>query len=302
MDSTQLKIIDCHLRFLDERVLRYSVFQQRSPELEALVGDYSALPRRYRPEDYLEDVRGFNVVKTVCPEFISDSPLKEVQWANALSKESGHPSGVIARADFMSPDIEHLLDEYICIERVRAVRQHLAWHPTNPLLRFAPGPDLMSDARWRKGVGLLRKHSLRCEIEIFAHQLPELVALASSCLDLQFILPMMGWPLDLTPAGYRAWKRDMTVLGACENVAVKIFGLECIFGLKWTIEQVRHWMLDVIAIFGPTRCMFASHMPITTLACSFQELYSAYLEVLSGFSMSEKQQLFHHTAAVVYGV
>src|ERR1700757_1326764 len=34
------------------------------------------------------------------------------------------------------------------------------------------------------------------------------------------------------------------------------------FGLKWTLDQVRPWILHTIDSFGPARCMFASHMPI----------------------------------------
>jgi predicted TIM-barrel fold metal-dependent hydrolase len=295
-------IVDCHVHFLDAQVLRYPVFEKRSKVLEAFIGDYRALPRRYRPVDYLKDTQGFNIGKTVFAEFMSNSPVEEARWAQDLATRGGHPSGVIASADFASPEIERLLDEYGSMGRVRAVRQHLAWHPTNSLLRFAPRPDLLSDATWRKGVALLRKHGLRCEVEVFAHQLPDVAALARSCPDLQFVVSAMGWPADLTAEGHQAWKRDMAALSLCENVAVKIFALECIFGLKWTVEQIRPWILETIAMFGPARCMFASHMPVTRLACSFQELYSAYLDVVSGFGKLEKRQLFHDTAAVVYGL
>lgn len=293
-------IIDCHLHFLDEQVHHYPVFQQRSPALESLVGDYSALPRCYLPEDYWKDTEGFHVVKTVCAEFISGSPMKEAQWAQDLSANRGHPSGVIALADFMSPDIESVVNQYGSMEHVRAVRQHLAWHPTNPFLRSAPQPNLLSEVRLRNGVALLRQYNLCCEIEIFAHQLNDFAALANSCPDVQFVLPVMGWPLDLSQQGYQMWKSHMTVLSKCENVAVKIFGMECIFGLRWTVQQVRPWILETIASFGPSRCMFASHMPLTLLACSFQQLYGAYLDVVSDFCLPEKRQLFHDTAAHVY--
>jgi predicted TIM-barrel fold metal-dependent hydrolase len=111
---------------------------------------------------------------------------------------------------------------------------------------------------------------------------------------------VLGWPIDLTDAGYQAWRRDMAALSQCENVAVKIFGLECIFGLDWTVPQVRPWILETIALFGPRRCMFASHMPITLLACSFGRLYGAYWDVVADFSDTEKRQLFHGTAASIY--
>jgi predicted TIM-barrel fold metal-dependent hydrolase len=77
----------------------------------------------------------------------------------------------------------------------------------------------------------------------------------------------LGWPIDLTGAVHRDWKRGMKALSGCENVAVKTFGMECIFGLDWTVDQIRPWILDVIELFSPERCMFASHMPIAKLAC-----------------------------------
>ena len=46
--------------------------------------------------------------------------------------------------------------------------------------------------------------------------------------------------------------------------------------------------------------MFASHMPICTLACSIRRLYDAYLDVIAAFSISEKRQLLHDTAARIY--
>ncbi len=293
-------ILDCHQHFIDERLFRYPVFQQRSAGFEALVGDYSALPRIYLPEDYARDTAGFDVVRTVWAEFISDDPLGEVRWAQELAQTAGRPQGLIARADFLSPELEHTLDLYTSIDRVRAVRQHLGWHPTNPALRFASRPDLLSDPAWRSGLALLRGRGLCCEIEIFAPQLPDLASVAANYPDIQFVVPVMGWPIDVTSDGHKAWKRDLAILSACNNVAVKIFGMECIFGIHWTVAQVRPWILDTIELFGPARCMFASHMPICKLACSFQQLYGAYVEVIAGFSTSEQRQLLHDTAAAIY--
>ena len=154
-------------------------------------------------------------------------------------------------------------------------------------MRYAPRPDVLYDKVWRERLALLRKYHIRCEIELLAPQLPEFTAVASSYPDVQFILPLMGWPIDLTEEGYRDWKRDLKTLSGCENVAVKIFGMECIFGLDWTVDRVRPWILDTIECFRPERSMFASHMPIAKLACSFQDLYRAYADIVSGFSASE---------------
>src|SRR5438132_912457 len=49
-------------------------------------------------------------------------------------------------------------------------------------------------------------------------QLPEFIAVASSYPHIQFILPLMGWPIDLSEAGHRDRKRDLKTLSGCENV------------------------------------------------------------------------------------
>jgi predicted TIM-barrel fold metal-dependent hydrolase len=302
MGSERPAILDCHQHFFDARRFRYPVFETRSAGFEALVGDYSALPKVYLPQDYARDTQGLNIVQTVWVEFISDDPVGEVRHANELANATGHPSGMIARVDFLDAGLNRLLDEYASIGHVRCVRQHLGWHPTNPALCFAARPDLLSDPAWRRGIAALRGRELTCELEIFSPQLPELVPVAAAYPDLQFVLPVMGWPLDLTEDGHRHWKRALAALSACPNVAVKIFAMECIFGVRWTIPQVRPWILDTIEIFGPNRCMFASHMPLCTLACSIQQLYEAYFQIIADFTPSEKSQLLHDTAGKVYRI
>ena len=295
-------MIDCHVHFYDASRFRYPIFAQRSVGFEALVGDYSALPRRYLPADYLADAAGLHIDGTLWAEFMSSAPLEELSWAQSLADEGGQPTGMIAAVDFRAPDFEHTIEAYRALGRVRAVRQHLAWHPTNELLRSAQAPNLMTDAAWRRGIASLRKHDLACEIEIFANQLADLTSVAGNFPDLRFILPLMGWPVDLTEQGFHAWRRDMAELARCQNVAVKIFGAECIFGLHWTAAQIRPWVLTTIELFGPARCMFASLMPIAALSRPIQDVYKAYEEIVEGFTSSERRYLFDETARSTYRV
>jgi hypothetical protein len=69
-----------------------------------------------------------------------------------MAQTTGRPNGMIVRADFLSPDLDHVLDAYTTMQHIRCVRHHLAWHPTNPLLRYAARPDLLSDTTWRRGL------------------------------------------------------------------------------------------------------------------------------------------------------
>jgi predicted TIM-barrel fold metal-dependent hydrolase len=207
---------------------------------------------------------------------------------------------MIAAVDFLDPGLTRVLDQYAALGHVRCVRQHLGWHPTNPALSFTTHADLMTDSGWRSGVGALRGRGLVCELEIFSPQLRDFGTVAALYPDIQFVLPVMGWPVNLTIDGHAAWKRDLAAVSARPNVAVKIFALECVFGLRWSVAQVRPWILEAISLFGCDRCMFASHMPLAKLAYSFQQIYSAYFEIIADFSLSDRLWLLHDTAARVY--
>ena len=130
---------------------------------------------------------------------------------------------MIASVDFLDPELDRVLENYASTGHVRCVRQHLGWHPTNPALRFATRPDLLSDDVWRGRIAALR--GLVCELEVFSSQLRDLVPVAVAYPDIQFVLPMMGWPIDLTDDGRRGWTRALAALSACSNVSVKIFGM-----------------------------------------------------------------------------
>jgi len=300
--SESLAILDCHQHFYDARRFRYPAFVTRSAGFEALFGEYGSLPRVYLPEDYARDTEGLNVIQTVWAEFLSEDPDQEVQWANQLAEATGRPNGMIARVDFLDPQLQRILDDYASRRHVRCVRQHLGWHPTNTALRFAARPDLLSDDAWRQGVAALRGRGLACELEIFAPQLPQLLPVVAAYPEIQFVLPVMGWPLDLTENGRKQWRSALVALSGCSNIAVKIFAVECVFGLRWTVPQIRPWILETLEIFSPGRCMLASHMPLCTMAYSFRHLYEAYFDIIAEFSFPEKMQLLHDTAARVYQV
>jgi predicted TIM-barrel fold metal-dependent hydrolase len=98
--TSEFPIIDCHQHFYDSHALRYGVFSEPGAGFTALVGDYTALPRVYRPEDYARDIADLNVVGSVWAEFISRDPLEEVQSAVAFTRNMDRPSYSILVSPF----------------------------------------------------------------------------------------------------------------------------------------------------------------------------------------------------------
>lgn len=289
-------IVDAHIHFYDNRANKHIFLDEFDPNYAEFVGDYSAMPRIYLPENYLQDSASYQVQGVVWHEFLSTDPIKEAKWAQHLADNSKIKQALVALVDFLDPKLEEKLDIYKSLANVSAVREHMVWDNNNPKKRFAKRPDLLTDPAWQKRLGLLKKYNFKCGLEIFAPQLSDLLKVIQLYPELNFTLAVMGWPLDLSKTGYERWKADIKKLSQCQNTCMSISAIEVIFGMNWTIDQVTPWILSSIEMFGTERCMFGSHMPIAKLSRSFDELYDAYIKIVSDFSADEKENLFYRVA------
>ena len=70
---------------------------------------------------------------------------------------------------------------------MRGVRQQLHWHEKE-LYRFAPKPDMMNTAAFRKNVALLQNYDWPFELQVFAPQMTDGAALAHAFPRIQFVL------------------------------------------------------------------------------------------------------------------
>jgi predicted TIM-barrel fold metal-dependent hydrolase len=295
-------IVDAHMHLYDGRAVRYGIFEQGNATFEALVGDYAALPRSYGLDQYLQTTQSREVTGLVWHEFIAEDRSAEIAWAERLAASAPMPVALVGLVDFADPDLPRRLDAYGNVPGLSAVRQHLAWDEKTPLRRMAARPDFMRDPSWLNGLSALAERGLRCGLEVFSPQLPDLLEVVRAHPEIGFTLAVMGWPTDLSADGFSRWRADMRALGRCGNTCASISAIECIFGLDWSEAEVGPWILAMIEAFGPSRCMFGSHLPIDGLSYGFDKLYDAYERIVAGFSDQEKDAMFRGTAAAWFRI
>jgi predicted TIM-barrel fold metal-dependent hydrolase len=295
-------VVDAHVHLFDHAANRHEFLERRDESFEALVGDYSALPRTYLLDDYLRDSGARRVEGIVWHEFLSEDPVREARWGQARADASPIPQAIVALTDFRDPALAERLDTYRALPNVTAVREHLGWDPANALRRLASRPDLLTDPAWRAGLSCVHGWDVACGLEVFAHQLPEMLDVVRLEPDIRFTFAIMGWPLDLTAEGRERWGRSVAELSRCENVCASISAVECLLGMDWTLDIVRPWIQTLIDLFGPDRCMLGSHLPISRLSHGFEPLYDAYEELLTGLSPSEQDSIYRGTATAWFGL
>jgi predicted TIM-barrel fold metal-dependent hydrolase len=296
----KLRVVDAHMHLYDSQENRYEHMAHSDAMMEALLGDYSALPKRYPFEGYAADLADVEIDGIVWHEFIATDSVREAEWAQRLAERLPVPMAIVELVDFAAPDLEARLDAYLEHANVAAVRQHLGWDARNPMRCMAQRGDLLPDERWRQGVRKVRNYRFRCALEMFSPQLPDVLPVIRENPEIGFTIAVMGWPVPADDEEFVRWKRSLGEIASCENVRLAISAVECVFGMDWEPMKARPWVEAAIELFGTERVMFGSHRPISRLARRVTHPYAAYAEMTQSLSKAERDAVFAGNAARWY--
>ncbi len=294
-----LPIIDPHQHFWD-LTRNYLPWLKDAPIASFRYGDYSALKRDYLPDDYRRDALDLNLAGSVFVETEWDrrDPVAETRWVDALSRNCGLPSAMVAHAALHQNDAADILAQHAAFPLVRGIRHKPASAPSaDKIEKGAPGS--MTDPSWRRGYAMLSRHRFSFDLQTPWWHLAEAAELNAAFPDTLIILNHTGLPRDRSAAELDGWRAAMTNFAAAPNVAVKISGL----GERdhtWSLERNRGVILDTIKIFGEDRCMFASNYPVDSLVGSMATIYSGFAEATSGMGHEVQAKLFSRNAARIY--
>ncbi len=194
--------------------------------LPRIFGPYEPIRRDYLIDEYLADIAGSGVVKSVYVQ-ANWAPARgedEVAWVQSVADRSGWPHGIVGYADLMADDVRPALDRLMRYPRLRGVRMQLHWHD-NEMYRFASRPDLADDETFRRNFAALAERELSFDLQVFAGQMEGAARLAADFPTTTFILQHAGMLEDLSDKGRAAWLDGMRKLAAEPNVVSKLSGL-----------------------------------------------------------------------------
>lgn len=270
------------------------------PTQPRIFGAYDAIKRDYPIEEYLADIAGSGVVKSVyvqanwAPNWFAD----EAAWVQETADRTGWPHAIVGYCDMTQKDARRDLDRLAKYPLMRGVRQQFHWHE-NPLYRFARRPDLAADETVQKNVARLADYGWSFDLQVFAHQVGPACALAEACPDVTFVLQHAGMLENLSDEGRDFWRRSMKTLARQKNVVSKLSA----FGTFIHRNDPAHiaWMVaETVAIFGPKRCLYGSNFPIEKLWTDYASLIAAFRDAAAPLSAAAQKAIFHDTARRVY--
>ena len=313
------------------------------------VWDASPLPdiEAYGPDALLSDKAGsgHNIVATVsvdCRANYRDTGpqhlriLGETEYIERVANEANRRGGRYAGACAAIVPTANLLDGAAVGEmldmhrelsgRVSGIRLLTAFDESFPAPPGrAPGipertPGMIMRSDFRAGFAELVKRDMTYDAWVFQPQLDEVIDLARAFPTTRIILNHLGGPIiggrygGDKQAAFADWKRRIIAVAACDNIVLKVGGLNMkIAGVsaigrerpRTSIENAavqRDYILAGVEAFGPDRCMFFSNFPVDMRGISYTVLWNVFKLVTQGFSAHERSDMFANVAARTYGI
>lgn len=255
-------------------------------------GDYSKLVgRNYLLADFLEDAGRSPIEKVIHVTAAQTPPRwsRETAWLDRIREDEGVLAGIVGWIDLNQDPtaIRAEIREHRAFAGFRGFRNH-------------EGVDYAAEQVGEVFDVFAEEHVI---YDVVAHedQHAAVAAVARRRPGMQFVLEHSGWPNAADKATFELWRKGMRELAGCPNVACKLSGLGMVMH-RWTVEDFRPWVLEIVEAFGPERTIFASNFPVDGLYATYARLLEADLEILNQHSQSDWNAIFAGSAERIYRV
>jgi predicted TIM-barrel fold metal-dependent hydrolase len=293
--------IDAHHHFWDLGRNNHPWLQQ-APLADFRYGDYSALRRNYLPADLLGDMAGVVPCASVHVEAEWARPecVEETRWLHKLAEQHALPTVIVAYAPLDAENVGEVLGAQAAQPRVRGIRHKPAvTSSAQDMRRGAVGS--MDDTSWRDGYALLGRHGLSFDLQAPWWHLEQAADLAQDFPMTPLILNHAGLPADRSAAGLAAWRKALAQLADLPNTAIKLSGMGQ-RGQPWPQQENIVLIREAIAIFGYSRCMFASNFPVDSLVTTYPVLFATFQQAIASYSAKERRALLQDNARRFYRI
>ncbi|WP_108658819.1 amidohydrolase family protein [Acuticoccus kandeliae] len=274
----------------------------QGPTVPRIFGEYDAIKRDYPIDEFLSDLEGTGVVKSVYVQtnWAKDRAVEEVEWVQSIADATGWPHAIVGFADFHDDGVDAVLAAHARSPLMRGVRQQLHWHD-NPQYRFASGPNEMGSAGFRKNLAKLADYGWLFELQVFAGQMADGADLVAAFPGLTFVLEHAGMLVDTSAAGMAEWREGMKRLADQPNMHTKLSGLGT-FIHRNDPAHIADIVGETVEIFGAGRCVWGSNFPIEKIWTDYGAIVSAVRAAVADLAEADQRAILHDNAVALYRI
>ncbi len=303
LDCDQNRIVTA---MIDTHVHHWELARFRYPWLDDAAFDdlrHDYLPDDYRIDTVAKEVDGWVHIQAEVDHQLD--PVGETAWVSSLAEESSAagllgPQACVVYADLRAPNVHEVLSRHCGYPLTRGVRQE-AWFDPASTRADIPREDLLSDPAWQQGYRALAEFGLSFDLVVWPEQLQQAAAIAADVPAVPVVLDHLGLPDPISDPGLQTWRTGMATLAQLPHACVKLSAFSGL-GNPRDVRAVREVVSELLALFGPQRCMVGSNFPVERLAGDFGSLYELVLASLHELSDEQRAEVLSGTARRFYRI
>jgi len=250
---------------------------------------HAPIRRDFLPSDLLPLMKANGIDRVVIVQ--TQHHLDENRWLLGLAARHDFIAGVVGWIDLASSACEDQLLEFRANPKFVGVRHVVQDEPDDD---FIVRPDVL------RGLHTLQKHGVPYDLLFYVKHLRHAATLAQRLPELPMVVDHLAKPRvrdHLTDD----WRPHFRAAAKFPNVYCKLSGLVTEADWRgWTIDDLRPYVEEALASFGPSRLMFGSDWPVCELAGSYDRVVGAMRDLTGSLSESERDAIYGGTAAQFY--
>jgi L-fuconolactonase len=165
-----------------------------------------------------------------------------------------------------------------------------------------PDPAWLLRPDVRRGLHAVAAAGLVYDLLVRARELPAALRVVRELPDLRFVIDHLAKP-PIREGATEPWGALIRQFGPLDNAWGKLSGLVTQADRqRWTIDDLRPFVEQAVAAFGPERLMFGSDWPFCLLAAPYDRVVESARALISDFADLDRDRFFGGTARLVYGL
>lgn len=245
--------------------------------------------RDFLPADLHKELKAAGVDGAVSVQ--ARQTVQESDDLLAYAEKNDFLKGVVGWVDLRDKNVDKDLERLSHHKKFKGVRH---------VVQDEPDDNFILGKAFNEGISKLLKYDLRYDILIFEKHLKPSIQFVDQHPKQMFILDHIAKP-RIKDRILSPWRENMLELAKRPNVYCKISGMltEADWD-KWTAADLAPYFDSTLQAFGPKRLMIGSDWPVMLVAGKYKQWIDMVKQVVSRYSATEQDRIFHKNAIEAY--
>ena len=275
--------IDAHQHFWDPATADY-------PWMTASL---APIRRAFAPHDLRAELAPAGVARTILVQVRASE--EETRDFLKIAAATDFVAGVVGWVDLTASDVGDRLDRLLA-------SPHGSW-----LVGIRHQVHDEADAEWLlrddvvRGLAEIERRGLAYDLLVRPRELPAALQTVAAFPGLRFVVDHIAKP-DIAGGGFSTWSDHLQPFAAHRaHVWCKLSGIVTEADWRaWSIEQLRPYLNEAIAIFGPSRCMLGSDWPVCLLAATYRQVVDLVRDCIADLPDVDQNAILQGSATTAY--